>query len=117
MESMQQIYNEMSKTNIIDNKDFLKKLLDIYKGSYRPCASMEGLSSNKKSHRNSVFYDSLTKSNNDFPDNSKVNEDDYKEFYIKMTNDWISNILSLNEQQLNNLTNSGLDGYIKIKKF
>ncbi len=114
METMQQIYNEMSKTNIIDNKKFLKKFLDIYKGSYRPTATMSALSG-KKTSRNSAFYDALTVVDNNFSDSSKVNVDDYKEFYIKMTNDWISNILSLNEQQLSNLAKSGLDGYIKIK--
>lgn len=109
METMQEIYNRMSKDNLIDNKEYLERLLDFYKTSSRPIGMLKG-------ERNSDFYDFLTKNNKDYTDNSEVNQEDYKKFYIKMTNKWISNILSLNEQQLDQLSQNGLGGYYQIKQ-
>ena len=79
--------------DLIDNKEYLERLLDFYKTSSRPIAITKG-------ERNSDFYVFLTKNNKEYFDNSEVNHEDYKNFYIKMTNKWISNILSLNKQHL-----------------
>lgn len=111
---MQEIYNQMAQKNIIDNDDFLEKLLDFYKTSNRPQGNFKNLTNGKKYHRSSDFYDFLTKESVQ-PDNSNINQEDYEKFYIRMTNKWILNVLSLSEQQLSTLTKNGLDGYTKIK--
>ena len=110
MENMQELYNKMARANIINDPNYLKKLLDFYKNSGRPHSSFK-----KNSHRDSDFYDFLVKTNTSYTDSSNVDVNDYQSFYVKMTNNWISNILSLNSQQLQQLSERNLGGYSQIK--
>lgn len=110
---MQEIYDEMAKHNLIDDDSFLQRSLDFYKESSRP---MTILSGETYHDRNSDFYDFLTRTDSKSVDTSEVNDEDYKKFYINMTNNWISNVLSLSDSQLNELAKYGLDGYTKIKE-
>ena len=106
MELMQEIYDQMANHNLVNNKELLKKILALYKNS----------SSFFSAESKSNFYELLTAPNEKSNDNTQINKEDEKRFYIKMTNNWISNVLSLSESQLKDLTNQGLGEYTKIQK-
>ena len=106
VELMQEIYDQMANHNLVNNKELLKKILALYKNS----------SSFFSAESKSNFYELLTAPNEKSNDNTQINKEDEKRFYIKMTNNWISNVLSLSESQLKDLTNQGLGEYTKIQK-
>ena len=118
MEAMQEIYREIAKTNPIDNKEYLEKLINFYKISKRTGKSVAGDPKVKK-HRENIrggFYQFVTGNDVKNLDNTKVNAEEYEKFYIKMTNKWIQNIKSLNDKQIEILKQYSLDGYEYIKQ-
>ncbi len=110
---MQEIYNQISLDNIIDDKEYLEKMLNFYKTTARPVGDV----SEKKLYRRSDFYDFLTKNDISKADLSDIDVTDCEDFYVEMTNKWISNILSLNDERLSFLSKNGLKEYGKIKKY
>lgn len=110
MENMLDIYDNVRKNNIIDNKAFLRKMLDNYKGTTRSSASMDG-----KGPRYSDFYNVLTKTENKELDSTQLDEDENNKFYVDMTNIWIDNVLKLDNNDLKKLTKKYQDMYIVIR--
>ena len=104
-------YTEIAQSNIIDNDDFLNEALDFYQGMDRTIGGFNGSGRNSKMYNFLVNMDNTSK-----VDTTTINQKEYENFYIKMTNRWINRILTLSDEDLSKLERQGLTHYKDIKK-
>lgn len=102
-----EIYNKIRNESKINDDNFLEECLDAYVSINRAIGDL--------GTRKSGFYDKLV-SSKDRLDNTTIDGKSEETFYVKMTNDWIQNILSLTPKDIENLKKSGLDKYEEIQR-
>lgn len=105
MQSLSELYSSISRPNLIYNNEGIRQLIELY----------------RKSDRTNLFgvtglYDSLVRLNKTV-DNSHVNTRDKEHFFVTTYNDWIKNILNLNERQLRALEQNGVQDIRKVQDY
>jgi len=121
MKSLENVYYEMKKSNIIDNKDLLNEILDVYKKSPLTELPINSYNHNlqdgeKEPATPGMLYDFLVDNKDSrVYDNSNFNQDDYNEFFTKMTNKWMQKIISLDTNNPSYIQKQNLNKYILIK--